>query len=39
LTATLVGSVGAVLLAVIADRGFVLLQGALTPWARRRTEG
>ena len=39
LTATLVGSVGAVLLAVIADRGFVLLQGVLTPWARRRTEG
>ncbi|MDQ3148627.1 MAG: ABC transporter permease [Chloroflexota bacterium] len=39
LTATLVGSVGAVLLAVIADRGFVLLQHALTPWARRRTEG
>ncbi len=39
LTATIVGSVGAVLLAVIADRGFVLLQHALTPWARRRTEG
>lgn len=39
LTATIVGSVGAVLLAVLADRGFVLLQHALTPWARRRTEG
>jgi len=39
LTATIVGSVGAVLLAVLADRGFVLLQQALTPWARRRTEG
>lgn len=37
LTATIVGSVGAVTLAVIADRGFVLLQHALTPWARRRT--
>lgn len=39
LTATIVGSVGAVLLAVLADRGFVVLQHALTPWARRRTEG
>ncbi|MBA2315440.1 MAG: ABC transporter permease [Chloroflexi bacterium] len=39
LTATIVGSVGAVLLAVLADRGFVLLQHALTPWARRRTAG
>lgn len=38
LTATIVGSVGAVLLAVLADRGFVLLQQALTPWARHRTE-
>ncbi len=37
LTATVVGSVGAILLAIIADRGFVLLQSALTPWARRRT--
>ena len=36
LTATLVGSVGAVLLAIFADRGFVLLQRALTPWAARR---
>ncbi|MGH2384864.1 MAG: ABC transporter permease [Candidatus Limnocylindria bacterium] len=39
LTATIVGSFGAVLLAIVADRGFVLLQHALTPWARRRTEG
>jgi len=38
LTATIVGSVGAVLLAVLADRGFVLLQRALTPWANHRTE-
>jgi osmoprotectant transport system permease protein len=37
LTATIVGSLGAVLLAVVADRGFVLLQQALTPWARRRS--
>lgn len=37
LTATVVGSVGAILLAITADRGFVLLQSALTPWARRRT--
>jgi osmoprotectant transport system permease protein len=36
LTATIVGAVGAVLLAVVADRGLVLLQSALTPWARRR---
>ncbi len=36
LTATIVGSVGAVTLAVLADRGFVLLQHALTPWARQR---
>ncbi len=36
LTATIVGSVGAVTLAVLADRGFVLLQQALTPWARQR---
>ncbi|MEP7082753.1 MAG: ABC transporter permease [Chloroflexota bacterium] len=36
LTATIVGSVGAVLLAIFADRGFVLLQRALTPWAARR---
>jgi len=36
LTATIVGSVGAIGLAVAADRGFVILQDALTPWARRR---
>ncbi|MDQ3690656.1 MAG: ABC transporter permease [Chloroflexota bacterium] len=35
LTATIVGSVGAIFLAIFADRGFVLLQRALTPWARR----
>jgi osmoprotectant transport system permease protein len=35
LTATLVGSAGAILLAVLADRGFVILQQALTPWAQR----
>lgn len=39
LTATIVGSVGAVLLAVIADRGFVQAQRALTPWAARRRIG
>jgi osmoprotectant transport system permease protein len=37
LTATIAGAVGAILLAVIADRAFVLLQGVLTPWASRRT--
>jgi len=36
LTATIVGSLGAVLLAIFADRAFVLLQRALTPWAARR---
>lgn len=36
LTATLVGSVGAIVLAVAADRGLVLLQSTLMPWARRR---
>jgi osmoprotectant transport system permease protein len=36
LTATVTGAVGAVLLALLADRGFVWLQSALTPWARRR---
>lgn len=36
LTATLVGSIGAVLLAVAADLGFVALQRLLTPWARDR---
>ncbi|HET8777439.1 MAG TPA: ABC transporter permease [Candidatus Limnocylindria bacterium] len=35
LTATLVGSIGSVLLAVLADRGFVLLQRRLTPWSAR----
>jgi osmoprotectant transport system permease protein len=35
LTATLVGSFGAVLLAVIADVGFVRLQRVLAPWAAR----
>jgi osmoprotectant transport system permease protein len=39
LTATIVGAVGAVLLAVAADRGLVLLQSVLTPWARRRRAG
>jgi osmoprotectant transport system permease protein len=37
LTATIAGAVGAILLAIIADRGFVLLQRLLTPWASRRT--
>lgn len=36
LTATLAGTIGAILLAVLADRGFVLLQRVLTPWAARR---
>lgn len=36
LTATIIGAIGAILLAVIADRGLVLLQSALTPWARSR---
>lgn len=36
LTATLAGTIGAILLAVLADRGFVLLQRMLTPWADRR---
>lgn len=36
LTATLAGTIGAILLAVLADRGFVLLQRFLTPWAARR---
>jgi osmoprotectant transport system permease protein len=36
LTATVTGAVGAVLLALLADRGFVWLQSTLTPWARRR---
>lgn len=33
-TATIVGSLGAVALAVAADLGFAALQRALTPWAR-----
>jgi osmoprotectant transport system permease protein len=36
LTATLAGTLGAILLAVLADRGFVLLQRMLTPWATAR---
>ena len=36
-TAILVGVVLSVLLAVVADRGLVLLERALTPWARQRT--
>lgn len=36
LTATLVGALGSILLAVAADRAFVLLQRRLTPWAARR---
>jgi osmoprotectant transport system permease protein len=38
-TATLVGSVGAVALAIAADLGFVALQRLLTPWARNRALG
>lgn len=37
LTATLAGTAGAVVLAVLADRAFVLAQRLVTPWARRRT--
>jgi osmoprotectant transport system permease protein len=36
LTAVLVGSVGAVALATLADLGFVAAQRLLTPWARDR---
>jgi osmoprotectant transport system permease protein len=36
-TAILVGVVLSVLLALIADRGLVLLERALTPWARHRS--
>ena len=36
-TAVLVGSLGAVALAVAADRGFVLAQRRLTPWSARRS--
>jgi hypothetical protein len=35
-TATLVGALGAVALAIVADLGLVGLQRALTPWARAR---
>jgi osmoprotectant transport system permease protein len=38
-TATLVGSAGAVILAVAADLGLQWLQRALTPWARSRATG
>jgi osmoprotectant transport system permease protein len=36
LTAALVGAALTILLAAVADRGFVMLQGLLTPWAARR---
>ena len=36
LTATLAGTAGVILLAFAADRGFVLLERALTPWHQRR---
>jgi len=39
LTAVLVGSAGAVLLAVVADLGFVGIQRLLTPWSQARQEG
>jgi osmoprotectant transport system permease protein len=39
LTAVLVGSVGAVALATLADLGFVAAQRLLTPWARDRAVG
>ena len=39
LTAVLVGSVGAVALATVADLGFVAVQRWLTPWSRERTAG
>lgn len=38
-TATLVGSLGAVALAVAADLGFQALQRVLTPWSRDRAAG
>ena len=38
-TATLVGSLGAVALAVAADVGLTALQRVLTPWARSRAMG
>ena len=36
LTAALAGTAGVILLALVADRAFVLLERALTPWAERR---
>jgi osmoprotectant transport system permease protein len=36
LTATLVGAAGSVLLALLADRAFVLLERRLTPWSASR---
>ncbi|MGH2418204.1 MAG: ABC transporter permease [Candidatus Limnocylindria bacterium] len=39
LTATIAGTVGAIGLAVLADRGFVVLQRLLMPWADRRRMG
>ncbi|MFO7300076.1 MAG: ABC transporter permease [Actinomycetes bacterium] len=36
LTEALVGTVGAVLMAVVVDRALVALERAATPWARRR---
>jgi osmoprotectant transport system permease protein len=39
LTQTLTGVILAVGLAVVADLALLLLQRALTPWARRRTDG
>lgn len=36
LTAALAGTAGAILLAALADRGFVLLERVLTPWASAR---
>jgi osmoprotectant transport system permease protein len=38
-TATLVGTLGAIGLAIAADLGFVALERALTPWARSRRTG
>lgn len=38
-TAVAVGSLGAVILAVAADLGFVALQRLLTPWSRTRATG
>jgi len=38
-TAVAVGSLGAVLLAIVTDLGFVAAQRLLTPWARNRPAG